>query len=135
MFLHRCSYENSCLVSWHNSSSVLVLIFASELPQKHWHHIHNNRNWLKQPQSHFHWAIPHKSHHFFAVIWWLIPSANHKKNWFCFVNVVVNRHLMLIFSARINIQKQPLRGVLRKKVFWKYAANLQENTHAEVRFQ
>ena len=25
------------------------------------------------------------------------------------------------------------KGVL--KVFWKYAANLQENTHAEVRFQ
>ena len=22
-----------------------------------------------------------------------------------------------------------------KKVFWKYAANLQENTHAEVQFQ
>ena len=25
--------------------------------------------------------------------------------------------------------------VLLKKVFWKYAANLQENTHAEVRLQ
>ena len=23
----------------------------------------------------------------------------------------------------------------KEKVFWKYAANLQENTHAEVRFQ
>ena len=33
------------------------------------------------------------------------------------------------------IQKQPPRGVLRKKVFWKYAANVQENTHAEVWFQ
>ena len=26
-------------------------------------------------------------------------------------------------------------AALRKKVFWKYAANLQENTHVEVRFQ
>ena len=26
-------------------------------------------------------------------------------------------------------------GVLKKKVFWKYAAKLQENTHAEVWFQ
>ena len=31
-------------------------------------------------------------------------------------------------------QKQPSRGVL-KKMFWKYAANMQENTHAEVWFQ
>ena len=28
-----------------------------------WHHNHNNK-----PQSHFDWAIPHKSHHFFAVL-------------------------------------------------------------------
>ena len=35
----------------------------------------------------------------------------------------------------LTIQKQPPRGVLKKKVFWKYAANLQENTHSEVRFQ
>ena len=27
--------------------------FSSELPQKPWHHGHNNRKWLKQPQSHF----------------------------------------------------------------------------------
>ena len=27
-------------------------------------------------------------------------------------------------------QKQPTRGALKKR--WKYAANLQENTHAEV---
>ena len=26
-------------------------------------------------------------------------------------------------------------GVFLRKVFWKHAANLQENTHAEVRFQ
>ena len=39
------------------------------------------------------------------------------------------------FDQKMNIwQKQPPRGVL-EKVFPKYAANLQENTHAEVRFQ
>ena len=43
IFFHRCSYKISCLVSWHNSSSVLVLIFASELPQNYWHCIHNTR--------------------------------------------------------------------------------------------
>ena len=31
-------------------------------------------------------------------------------------------------------QKQPPRGVPKEKVFWKYAADLQESTHAEVRF-
>ena len=31
-------------------------------------------------------------------------------------------------------KKQPTRGV-PKKLFWKYAANLQENTDAEVQFQ
>ena len=31
--------------------------FSSELPQKPWHHGHNNRKWLKQLQSHFHWPI------------------------------------------------------------------------------
>ena len=30
-------------------------------------------------------------------------------------------------------QKQPSRGVLRK-VFWKYAANLQDSSHTEVWF-
>ena len=34
-----------------------------------------------------------------------------------------------------SIQKQLFKGVLKKKVFWKYAANLQEKTHAEVWFQ
>ena len=33
------------------------------------------------------------------------------------------------------IQKQPSRSVLRKKVFRKYAAKLQENTHAQLWFQ
>ena len=28
-----------------------------------------------------------------------------------------------------------LKRCFWEKVFWKYAANLQENTHAEVRFQ
>ena len=32
------------------------------------------------------------------------------------------------------IQKQLPRGVHRKKLFWKYAANLHKNTHAEVWF-
>ena len=33
------------------------------------------------------------------------------------------------------MQKQPSRGVHRKKCSENYAANLQENTHAEVGFQ
>ena len=35
----------------------------------------NNRNWLKQPQSRFHWAIPHKSHHF-SLLWCILRTAN-----------------------------------------------------------
>ena len=34
-----------------------------------------------------------------------------------------------------NSKKQPSRGVLKEKVFWTYAANLQENTHTLVQFQ
>ena len=30
-------------------------------PQKRWHHNHNNKKWLKQPESHFHEALPHKN--------------------------------------------------------------------------
>ena len=32
----------------------------------------------------------------------------------------------------IAVQKQLFRGVFRKKVFWKYAVNLQENTRTEL---
>ena len=38
-------------------------------------------------------------------------------------------------KSQYYIQKQPPRGVLKKKVFWKYAANIQVNTYAEVWFQ
>ena len=41
------------------------MYLSPELPQKPWHHGHNKRKWLKQPQSHFHWAIPHKICWFF----------------------------------------------------------------------
>ena len=33
------------------------------------------------------------------------------------------------------MQKQPFRGVLKETLFWKYAANLQENSHANVALQ
>ena len=36
-----------------NSSLPLPPASPATLPQKPWHHGHNNRNWLKQPQSHF----------------------------------------------------------------------------------
>ena len=46
----------------------------SELPQKPWHHGRNNRKWLKQPQSHFLWAIPHQSLHF-SQFWCMLCTA------------------------------------------------------------
>ena len=39
--------------------------------------------------------------------------------------------IVLIRELHALLRKQPSKGVLRKR-FWKYAANLQENTHAEV---
>ena len=33
------------------------------------------------------------------------------------------------------VQKQPFRVVFYKRLFWKYATHLQENTHVEVWFQ
>ena len=34
-------------------------------------HGHNNRNWVKQPQSHFYCAVPRKSPHF-LLFWWTV---------------------------------------------------------------
>ena len=64
MFFHRCSYEISCLVSWHNALACANLrIWTASEALALWY-IYNNRHSLKQPQSHFHSGIPHKSHHF-----------------------------------------------------------------------
>ena len=48
--------------------------WSSKLPQKPWHHSHNNRKWLKQPQSLFHRGIPRKSHHF-LLLWYMLCMA------------------------------------------------------------
>ena len=47
---------------------------SSELPQKPWHHGHNNKKWLKQPQSHFYRAVPSKSCHF-SLFWCILCTA------------------------------------------------------------
>ena len=60
------------IVSWRTIP--VSLCQSSELPQKHWHHSHNNRNWLKQPQSHFHLAIPHRSYHF-SLFWCILCTV------------------------------------------------------------
>ena len=39
----------------------------------------------------------------------------------------------MYYHVQNMLQKQPTRGV--EKVSWKYAANLQYNTHADVWFQ
>ena len=56
--------------------SILSLISSnpSELPQKRWRHGHNNGKWLKLPQSRFHYAIAHKSHHF-LLFWCMLCTA------------------------------------------------------------
>ena len=41
---------------------------SSKLPEKRWYHRYSNRGWLKWSQSHFHQAIPHKSHHY-SLFW------------------------------------------------------------------
>ena len=60
------------LVSWRTTP--VSLCCSSELPQKCWHHSYNNKNWLKQPQSHFHYVILHKSYHF-LLFWCIICMA------------------------------------------------------------
>ena len=42
-----------------------------------------------------------------------------------------SKHIFSNFSKSLNSRKQLFLG----KVFWKYATNLKENTHTEVRFQ
>ena len=55
-------------------SCALLLLHPSEVPQKHWHHGHNNKKCLKHHQSHFYQAIPHKSHHF-SLFWCILCMA------------------------------------------------------------
>ena len=63
--------------------------------------------------------------------------------WFIYLNKAYLTLYILTYLQFINlfpwncfhIQKQAYIGVLRKKVFWKYAVNLQENTQAKVWFQ
>ena len=59
--------------------SLFDLLRSSELPQKPWHHGHSNRKWLKQPQSHFHWAIPHRSRHFSLLMYALYGHPRYSK--------------------------------------------------------
>ena len=66
MFLIDVAIQLAVLISWRTTP--VSLCKSSKLPQKHWHRSHNNRNWLKQPQIHFHKAIPPKSYQFFAAL-------------------------------------------------------------------
>ena len=50
-----------------------VAIFWTSLKALPWYHGHNNRRWLKQPQSHFYWAVPSKSCHF--LLFWCMPCT------------------------------------------------------------
>ena len=47
---------------------------------------------------------------------------------------IIIKFFYILFS--ISIQRQPTLQICSyNKEFWKYATNLQENTHAEVQFQ
>ena len=50
---------------------------------------------------------------------------------------MINKGLNFVDFVRFRPYLRTLSTIsaAHKKVFWKYAANLQENTHAEVRFQ
>ena len=41
----------------------------------------------------------------------------------------------VVHRVNITLPEAAFQGCSKEKVFWKYAANLQENTHPEVRFQ
>ena len=62
----------------YNTRSICDTLFdlwrSSELPQKLCHHCHSNRKWLKQPQIHFHWVVPHKSRHF-LLLWCILYTV------------------------------------------------------------
>ena len=63
MFFHKCSYKISIFDEFSYNSSVLCANFLNCYSQ-------NNKNWLKQSQSHFHKAIRQKSYHF--LVFWCI---------------------------------------------------------------
>ena len=55
--------------------NLLNLQRSSELSQKRFHHIYNIRKSLKQPQSHFHLAVPHKRHYFLLFRYFLCTTT------------------------------------------------------------
>ena len=48
-----------------------------------------------------------------------------------FISLTLNKAVL----NAVAFQKQPFQRCSYKTLFWKYAANLQENAHAEVWFQ
>ena len=80
----------------------------------------------KQRQSHFSKLDILDRKRDFVLFWLSIQAAN----WHCFNKIP--KH-----TGR-RYKKTPEAAVHRcslEKVFWKYATNFQENTHAEVQFQ
>ena len=70
------------------------------------------------------------------------PSCDYDMNYHCGeIQNIWFFHILVIFSeSHFLIQwkdrsSPPEVFLYYKKVFWKYAANLQENTHAEAQFQ
>ena len=56
-----------CSKLWHTRSicdNLFDLQRSSKLPKTRWHYSHNNRKWLKQSQSHFHYEILHNKQSF-----------------------------------------------------------------------
>ena len=43
--------------------------------------------------------------------------------------------MYIYFSVKLTSTEAVIQRCSYEKLFWKYAANLQENTHAELRFQ
>ena len=53
------------------------------------------------------------------------------------MSIFTNKYGMIFFVFGVDILRNAEVALYRcfyKKVFWKYTANRQENTHAEVRF-
>ena len=59
-----------------------------------------------------------------------IPDVNLEKN----IEALVFHRILLIILENLTAEAA-IQRCSYKKVFWKYAANLQENTHAKVWFQ
>ena len=73
IFFYKWNWRNLSKIKI-QSNQIKEHLWYPVLLRNRWHHDHNNRNCLKQPQCYFHWIIPYKTHHL-LLFWCMLCTA------------------------------------------------------------